>query len=272
MVRLKSIWTWSIASFVLVVLNVLVQGKMMAQTWTSMSGPQVATNVKAISVDNGGTPTVYAAENSFLLKSTNGGTAWRATSQTVSTPLAVVCKPDNSANAVAGGSGFLKNTTDGGTNWTSITGGIIDNLSSVRLTGSQLTSSNMFLGRNYYSSTSKAFWYSANSGASWTQADNFTANTTVKDIATYPVHDEGETARDDDLWACGSGTSKGLWKSTNGGVTWDAPVLTSNDIYSVAIMQACNRKQFTNRKLLKICHRKLNSMQIIRIPSIQAQS
>ncbi|MDI6765377.1 MAG: hypothetical protein QME52_00890 [Bacteroidota bacterium] len=89
-----------------------------AQTWTSLNGPQIAKNVKDISLSG---DVVYIAENDYLLKSTNGGTAWKGTTANFTTPSVVQCIPDNSNIVIAGRQNFFKRSINGGETWIDVT-------------------------------------------------------------------------------------------------------------------------------------------------------
>ncbi|MBI3194029.1 MAG: hypothetical protein HYZ34_06105 [Ignavibacteriae bacterium] len=227
---------WIIAVIAVTAITIFSIQFAKAQTWTSLNGPQVGKNVKDVALSNGATPTIYAADNSYLLKSTDGAASFKATGSVVNTPMATVCQPDNAANVVAGGTGFLWNSIDGGSLWSFKSGYVIDNLTSVRFAVSPITTAQMYMGRNYYNDNSKAFWKSINSGVDWDRMENFYWNTTIKDISPYPVQDVPQSQRDNILWVCGSGTDKGLWKSNNAGVTWDSPLLDTDNLISVAVM------------------------------------
>jgi photosystem II stability/assembly factor-like uncharacterized protein len=219
--------------------------QVIAQTWTSLNGPQIVTNVKDITVDNSGS-NFYIAENDYLLKSTNGGTAWRATQSTVSGSLVTLCKPDAASIVMASGLNFFKRSVDGGVNWTSITI-VSDNLTPLRLSASPVSTSNMFLGRKYDAST-RSVWRSVDGGANWNSCNNFSWATDVYDIAPYPTN---IPERNNYLWVCGSDPSgievtpknssaissnKGAWFSPDAGVSWEAKSMGTYNLKSIAIL------------------------------------
>lgn len=216
-----------------------------AQTWVPLNGPQIATNVKDISLSGN---FVYIAEQDYLLKSTNGGTAWKGTTSNFTTPSVVLCKPDNSNIVIASRQNFFKFSTDGGATWGNVTPStIIDYLTPLRLSASPVNTSNIFLGRKYDVST-KSIWRSLNEGALWEPCNNFTWATDVYDVAPYPVAGVG---RDAELWVCGSNPSgqlkypprsisavssiSGIWYSTNSGTDWQAKAMGDFNITSIAV-------------------------------------
>jgi photosystem II stability/assembly factor-like uncharacterized protein len=221
--------------------------QLIAQTWTSLNGPQIAKNIKDITVDNSGS-NLYIAENDYLLKSTNGGTAWRATPSTVSGSLVTLCKPDAANIVIASGLNFFKRSVDGGVNWLDITGTLTTNLTPLRLSASSVNTSNMFLGRKYDAST-RSVWRSINTdGANWSPCNNFTWATDVYDVAPYPVN---IPERNNYMWVCGSDTSgqevipknpsaisynKGAWFSPDAGVSWVAQPMGTYNLKSIAIV------------------------------------
>jgi photosystem II stability/assembly factor-like uncharacterized protein len=216
-----------------------------AQTWVPLNGPQVATNVKDISLSGN---FVYIAEQDYLLKSTNGGTAWKGTTSNFTTPSVVLCKPDNSNIVIASRQNFFKYSIDGGVTWGNVTPSIIiDYLTPLRLSASPVNTSNMFLGRKYDASTTSV-WRSIDGGGVWNYCQNFTWATDVNDIAAYPV---GGVGRDYELWVCGSDPNaipkyprsttalasiRGIWYSNNAGLNWQAKTMGDYDLKTMAVV------------------------------------
>ncbi len=216
-----------------------------AQTWTSLNGPQIAKNVKDISLSG---DFVYIAENEYLLKSINGGTAWKATPSVFTTPSVVLCKPTDASIVIGSRQNFFKRSIDGGNNWDNvIPSTIADNLTPLRLSASSVNTSNMFLGRKYDAST-KSVWRSLNEGALWEPCNNFTWATDVYDVAPYPVN---IPERNNYMWVCGSDPSgqevvpknpsaisynKGAWFSPDAGVSWEAQPMGTYNLKSIAIV------------------------------------
>jgi hypothetical protein len=83
-------------TFLLVIMTVMMLSLSYTQTWTSLGSPQVASNVKDITIDKNGT-TAYLAESGYVLKSTNGGVGWFVTSNPYATPTVVVVKPNDAS-------------------------------------------------------------------------------------------------------------------------------------------------------------------------------
>ena len=243
----KQIIKLTVAAFILITSTTAI-----AQMWTSLNGPQIAKNVKDISLSG---DVIYIAENDYLLKSTNGGTAWQATPSTVSGSLVTHCKPDNANIVMASGINFFKRSVDGGVNWTNVTN-VSANLTPLRLSASPVNTSNMFLGRKYDGTTSPV-WRSNYSGALWEQCYNFGPQpgtyyqTDIYDIAPYPVLDNNEPARSSWLWVAGSTPSgqqksprstsavasmSGIWWSPNSGTTWFPRTMGDYNIRSIAVI------------------------------------
>lgn len=235
-----------ILNLVIAVCLLIISTTVIAQTWTSFNGPQISKNVKDISLSG---DVVYIAENDYLLKSANGGTAWRATPSTVSGSLVTLCKPNAADIVMASGLNFFKRSVDGGVNWTIFTGDLPTNLTPLRLSASPVNTSNMFLGRKYDAST-KSVWRSINTdGANWVQCDNFTWETDVYDIITYPI---GGFNRDAFLWVCGSvplgqyksptqstsalAVTSGVWQSANSGQDWTQLRMGDFNLRSIAVI------------------------------------
>ncbi|MBI5475243.1 MAG: T9SS type A sorting domain-containing protein [Ignavibacteriales bacterium] len=219
-----------------------------AQTWVSTNGPQLATNV--FDVTTGNNNIIYAVDNNYLLKSTNGGTSWRAT---VSGSIVTLCKSDNSNIVMASGLNFFKYSIDGGTNWLDFTGALTTNLTPFRLSASPVNISNMFLGRKFDAST-RSVWRSDQSGATWSPCNNFTWSTDIYDLAPYPVNDVNNPSRNAWLWVCGSdpnglppaggeiteafeieASTRGVWFSPNAGTDWIPYKMGGLNLRSIAV-------------------------------------
>lgn len=237
MFRLDILSRVVVAACVIVLLSIVVTRNAATQTWSPLNGPQIAKNVKGISADNSATPIVYTADNTYTLKSTNGGIAWRATPTAISAPLVILCKPDANALVTTGGINFFKKSTDGGSSWADFTAPLTSNLTPLRLSGSPITTTEMYLGRNW-DATNISVYKSTNSGLTWGQSTNFTFHTDVYDVAPYPISGVG---RDQWVWAAGTApagqTDKGLWYSPDAGETWQFVSGTSGyDLKSVAVI------------------------------------
>ncbi len=216
-----------------------------AQTWTSLNGPQVASNVKDISITSSGS-TLYVADANHVLKSTNDGAGWAVTSQPYSSPLLVLVKPNDGSIVLAAKNGELKynNQGGGGSGWTTISN--LADLTPLCLVAAVNDNTVMLLGRTYVSNNN-AIWRSSNSGASWSKVTTFGASTNVHDFDTYPTAGQG---RDGVILAGGinpSGapegssnsspaTTSGLWKSADYGANWDQNGLGNRNVRSVAIV------------------------------------
>ncbi len=234
----SNISTWVIAAYVFMFISFTVSGRAIAQTWSTLNGPQVAKNVKDVTVDNGATPTVYAADNTYTLKSTNGGTVWRATPLAVSSPLVILCKPGANTKVTTGGTNFFKHSENGGATWFDFTAPLTTSLIPLRLSVSPINTSVMYLGRNWYDADNRAVYKSIDGGVNWTQSTSFTFHTDVYDVAPYPISDGTR-----DLWVWAAGTApvgqsdKGLWYSADAGVTWNFVSGSSGlDLKSAAVM------------------------------------
>ena len=200
-----------------------------AQTeWTSLGGPSKTRDLRDISVSANGS-TLYGAET-FLYKSTNGGTSWSTTGVLLTEPLVVTSKHDNSDIVLAGTEGVVYRNTAGGVSgsWNPVL--TVTGLTPLRLTTSTLNSQNMYLGAAYLDGNTRPIRRSENGGQDWsTVTFNQTEQTNIYDVAPWPGTG---TILDDYVWAGGSdpqgaaeGTSvpgrRGMWISSNFGANWD---------------------------------------------------
>lgn len=223
---------------------------MVAQSWSSMNGPQVATNVRDVTITADG-QTLYATDNLYAMKSTNSGTAWAVTPRSYSAPVVVLVKPDDAAKIVAAKSGQLVYNNQGGG------GGTWDvkindaGLVPLRLVAAVNNTDVMLLGRmnNPAISTDRSIWRSVNAGAAWVHVDQFAAESHVCDFAPYPnVDNQGD--RTNMVLAVGTAadgvpngatesslpSDAGLWKSNDYGATWEGVALGNANLVSVAVV------------------------------------
>ena len=238
MFRLDILSRAVVAVCVVVLLSIAVTENATSQTWSSLNGPQVAKNVKNVTADNSATPIVYAADNTYVLKSTNGGIAWRATPTTISAPLVLLCKPDANAMVTTGRANFFTNSIDGGSTWNDFVAPLTTSLTPLRLSGSPITPAQMYLGRNWYDVTNVSLYRSTNGGGGWIPATNFSFRTDVHDVAPYPIADG---TRNQWVWAAGTApvgqSERGLFYSADAGVTWSSVAGASGyDIKSAAVI------------------------------------
>jgi hypothetical protein len=223
-----------------------------AQSWSSLNGPRVASNVKDITLTSS---TLYAVDNDILLKSTNSGAVWRGTVSQISNALVVVSRPDNANVVVVCGQNMAKRSTDGGSSWLDKSN-LASNLEPLRLVASSPTPNQFYVGRKYHSST-KSVWYSTDGGYTWDVATNFEWNTDVTDISPYP---EVDNDREKIVWVGGSdpnnnpedptqsktttANTRGVWFSDDYGVTWYQSTLGNMNIKSVAVMPKAHPAQY----------------------------
>jgi len=215
-----------------------------AQNWVSLNGPQIASNVRDISVTGNGV-TLYCADNSYVLKSTNSGTGWAVTPQPYSNPLLVLVKPDDGNIVLAAKNGLLSHTTNGGGLWSEKINDA--NLVPLRLVAAVNDANMMLLGRTKVYQDF-AIYRSPNGGATWFAVTQFAAETNIHDFAPYPNNTDGWAAGT--VWAGGAApsgtpggssnssvaTTNGLWVSTDYGLTWTADRLGNRNVRSVALV------------------------------------
>lgn len=217
-----------------------------AQTWVPLSGPNILNSVRDITINSNG-DILFGADAAYVLKSTNSGTVWGGTASDFASPLVVLCRPNDASFVMTGRQNTFQLSTNGGGTWGSVTPtSIADNLTPLRLAVSPVSTSNIFLGRQYHGSTN-SFWRSTNGGVNWATSTNFTWETHVYDIAPYPV---GDGTRNNWLWVSGSSTGgsapesnpnatasvRGVWYSPDAGVTWQPKSLGDFDLRAITVI------------------------------------
>ncbi len=214
------------------------------QTWVSLNGPRIATDVKDISITTSGSY-LYVADANYVLKSTNAGTVWTVTPQPYSNPLLVLVKPNESTKVVAARAEALHYSTDGGTNWSQK----LDdpNLVPLRLLAAVTDPIYMLLGRTKVEGD-YAIYRSSTGGATWGPVTQFTNATDVHDFAAYPVEGDGydgvvlagsanpNGAPEGNKGNSSPASTSGLWLSTDHGQTWNENGLGNRNVQSVAIV------------------------------------
>lgn len=212
--------TWVIAASVTVLF--CISYVTTAQTWNSLQGPPKARDVRDIAVSSTGT-IIYAADKSYLFKSTNSASSWSTTTIELASPLVVACKPGSPDNVVAGVIGTIYLNTSGGSSgiWEAK---LTSAGTPLRIAVSPLNSEEMYLGRQGSGGTSSII-RSTTGGSNWLTPITYPSGTNINDITPHPsgsfyLH----------VWAVGAdpngaaeGTvmaSRGVWKSTNLGANW----------------------------------------------------
>jgi hypothetical protein len=229
---------------------ILLSSLSIAQIWTPLNGPFITSNIKDISVDNSGSY-VYIADNNYVMKSTNGGTAWFVTATPYSSPSLVLVKQSDVLRIITTKNTELRYSTDGGLTWNL---GINDaSLNPTRLVAAINDNSKMLLGRKYVEGVS-SIGRSYNGGANWNPVTQFLAPTDISDFSALAVNDPDWPLGT--IWACGSAppapsgqpegispqsisSNAGLWSSINYGETWQAYDHGNKNIRSIALGPAC---------------------------------
>lgn len=188
--------------------------------WTSL-GP-AAGPVVAVAVDPGATGTLYAATYwNGVFKSTDGGRLWSRTGLwwTGGPPIsALVIDPLNPETVYVGlreSSSFLK-TTDGGESWRSLD----------LFTGISALSIDAADTRILYAGSPRdGIFKSTDAGASWSSASAGLAGVEITSLAVDPTAPG----------AIYAGTSAGVFRSGNGGRSWEATGLARSDVVALVI-------------------------------------
>jgi photosystem II stability/assembly factor-like uncharacterized protein len=240
MFKRTNILCWVIAACGTVIF--LVTSVASSQTWTSLDGPYQPRDVRDIASSSDGT-VLYAVDKTFLFKSTNGGTSWAKTGVPLASPLVVICKPDNPDVVVVGISNELVRNSSGGTgSWVSVLGP--GTSTPLRLAVSVLDQNLMYLGKK--DDARSSLWHSPDGGASWIERASFAWNTDAYGVATDPLNVNRVWVGGSDPAGAAEGTNpnaannnpsihkRGVWLSTDRGVTWIAKYMGDFNVRAVA--------------------------------------
>lgn len=207
------------------------------QTWTSMNSPTGFKNVRDFTTNSTGV-TLYGADEVNLLKSTDTGKTWAATSSAVSSPVAVTTKNDNSDIVLVSGSNFFKRSTNGGSSWTDLLTGTTNKPTA--LANFPQNTTQMLLGRKYGSTSEKAIARSTDAGVTWTDELSSTYKPKIFDIAinvstAYPGYAAAAGAPDGAV-----ATGRGIFFTEDYGDVWTPRVSGTGDPRWTAVAVAYN--------------------------------
>jgi hypothetical protein len=220
-----------------------------AQTWESTNGPWRAnvTDLAAGRAVGATTATLYNADATVLYRSTDGTATWTATSSLGGNPLTVACKQSTPSVVLAAITGAIKKSAGSGDSWDNVyvQSSYFD---PIRLAVSPANTNLMFLGIKKYGGQ-PSMLRSPSSGDlnTWSYVGDFSGaiQTDVVAIAPHPT-DANK------IWAAGktSGTmnqqkqggfpeapavyTKGVFYSSDAGVTWNEFALTDKDVFALA--------------------------------------
>jgi uncharacterized repeat protein (TIGR01451 family) len=176
--------------------------------WNAADAGLPGNTVNAFAVQPTDQNVIYAATNTGLFKSTNGGTSWQATGALpggirVGSAVSVVVDPSDPNTVYTGmGGGFYK-STDGGNSFQQKMGSMPSTLLAAPTTPTTLYAG---LGGGVYKST--------NGGESWTKMSSGITGSTP--FVSKLVFDPSNPS------VVYAGAASGVFKTTNGGGLWSA--------------------------------------------------
>jgi photosystem II stability/assembly factor-like uncharacterized protein len=167
-----------------------------------------------IVADPNSTATLYLANSGGLFKTVNGGSSWNQQDFPTSTPLSLAIVSGNSSTLYAGHRGLYK-STDGGASWTQ-TGLNQSDTTQVRAVvidpQNASTVYALITRQLSFATFAEPLVKSTDGGNTWVDVNISPENPAVKSFVINPVSSST-------LYA---GTSKGLFKSVNGGTSWSS--------------------------------------------------
>lgn len=144
--------------------------------------------------------------NGEVAYTVNGGASWMGTQIPGGPQLETICFPSRTTGYVSGGSKIFK-TIDGGANWFDITP---QNAFQVQIWGNYFLTEDFGITIGGQCSGTQIFFRTTDGGRTWTEARYYEPNTKLSDVIMYSANGLG--------YAVSSGF---LWKTDNGGVTWE---------------------------------------------------
>jgi uncharacterized repeat protein (TIGR01451 family) len=164
-------------------------------SWRAVDTGEGGSSVTSLAVDPVVPATVFAATNSGVFRTLNGGASWAQTGNFFQSQQ-VAIDPANHLSVYASINGTIFKSTDGGTNW-----------SATSLSSGQFHGLVVGPASAVYGATSLGVQKSIDGGATWTLEVAGLTDLNVLSIAA------GTSA----VYA---GTGSGIFKSTNGGMSW----------------------------------------------------
>jgi photosystem II stability/assembly factor-like uncharacterized protein len=228
-------------------------------TWNSASTGLVSLDVRTLAMNSANAGAIYAGGFGGTSRSTDGGATWNSTglSAYTGTLVADSANPDvvyaltGSANGCNSSDGLLLRTTDGGANWSNS----VSPLNSGCILSASFPSSHatpialdpadpntLYLGESEDEDGYSAVLKTIDRGADWTAPwDWFNGlRGAVRVLAIDPLHPATIFAGIDDGSAAlgplqAGPNSSGLFKSTDGGASWNNSGLTAGAVNLLAV-------------------------------------
>jgi hypothetical protein len=199
-------------------------------SWSAINnGLTDAPYVFSLAIDPTNSQNVYAGTDGGVFKSTTGGTSWSLvnSSLTAVSATSLAIDPTNSQNVYAGAAAGVFKSTNGGTSWSSVNNGLTDsNGNTLRVTSLAIdptNSQNVYAGANGSYGIAAGVFKSTNGGTSWSAVNNglIDSNSKVLHVTSLAI----DPTNSQNVYAGmngGDGTTRGVFKSTNGGSSWSA--------------------------------------------------
>jgi uncharacterized protein (TIGR03437 family) len=211
--------------------------------WTSI-GP-FGGSVSALAIDPRNTDTVFAGTNNGIFKSTDGGANWNPVTSG-DLILTVAIDPQTPSTLYAGGFGGILKSIDSGATWSTANSGLVSlRLNYPPATGAIVTVEALAIDPQnpdtLFAGTGEGVYRSTDGGASWIAVsvglptflytNSSSANLPVRALAIDPQDPNTLYAASSmpfDLSGQPACCTNGLFKTTNGGASWNAVGLQNN--------------------------------------------
>jgi ligand-binding sensor domain-containing protein len=185
------------------------------QTWAAMNTGLTNNKVYALAIDPQMPATLYAGTymgpddpESGVYKSTDGGENWGKTGETLTRIYSLVIDPDNTSILYAGAESGLAKSTDGGAHWVN-TSLFFDSDTIVW----DLAIDPRIAGVLYAGTSTAGVFKSVDGGLTWEPKNTKLTNSYVGALLL-------DSASQDTLYAGNWWGNSDLYKTTNGGETW----------------------------------------------------
>ncbi|MFL6273828.1 MAG: SBBP repeat-containing protein [Blastocatellia bacterium] len=176
-------------------------------TWNAINSGLTDLTIRSLAIDPNTATTIYLGTNSRgVFRSTDGGTSWRAinTGENGMTVNSLVIDPTNSSIIYAGTDQGVFKTTNGGANWAAKINGLSQGTYINALAIDPLAPATIYAGLSY-----GGVYKSTNGGTNWSP-------TGLINVGIKPLMIDSSASS-----VIYAGTANGLFRSTDGGQSWN---------------------------------------------------
>ncbi|OLE53871.1 MAG: hypothetical protein AUG51_11340 [Acidobacteria bacterium 13_1_20CM_3_53_8] len=211
-------------------------------SWTSINAGLTNLGISAMAINPAQPATIYVGTSTGVFKTTDGGASWSNTglSRNSVHALAIDFTNPNIVHVGVSNGGECRfnfplfRSTDGGASWSNHSSPADCDIS---LIVTDPTSPNVLYAGSetqYIGTGSTILWKSTDSGATWSTVWFGNPGLASYGLVVDPTNSQTLYAPGD-LYANMNVVDSGLFKSTDGGASWNATGLTNTNVYTMAI-------------------------------------